>query len=102
MFSKDLGRRLENMVYNKLRASGNKVFYFRNNELECDFVVVEDEVKSVIQVCWDVNNDNIDREIKGLQAAKQETGAKEGFIITFQQADNIDGIELIPAWKWLS
>jgi predicted AAA+ superfamily ATPase len=36
-----------------------------------------------------------------LQAAKQETGAKEGFIITFQQADNIDGIELIPAWKWM-
>jgi hypothetical protein len=100
-FSKDMGRRLENMVYNKLRASGNKVFYFRNNDSECDFVVVDDEVKSVIQVCWDINNDNIHREIKGLQAAKLSTGAKKGFIITFQQADNIDGIELIPAWKWI-
>lgn len=100
-FSKDLGRRLENMVYNKLRVSNNNVFYFRNNESECDFVVVNDEVKSVIQVCWDINIDNIDREIKGLQAAKQETGAKEGFIITFNQADNIDGVELIPAWKWM-
>ena len=100
-FSKDMGRRLENMVYNKLRASGNKVFYFRNNESECDFVVVDDEVKSVIQVCWDINNDNIHREIKGIQAAKLSTGAKKGFIITFQQADNIDGIELIPAWKWI-
>lgn len=100
-FSKDMGRRLENMVYNKLRASGNKVFYFRNNDSECDFVVVDDEVKSVIQVCWDINNDNIHREIKGIQAAKLSTGAKKGFIITFQQADNIDGIELIPAWKWI-
>lgn len=100
-FSKDMGRRLENMVYNKLRASGNKVFYFRNNDSECDFVVVDDEAKSVIQVCWDINNDNIHREIKGLQAAKLSTGAKKGFIITFQQADNIDGIELIPAWKWI-
>lgn len=100
-FSKDLGRRLENMVYNKLRVSNNNVFYFRNNQFECDFVVVNDEVKSVIQVCWDINIDNIDREIKGLQAAKQETGAKEGFIITFNQADNIDGVELIPVWKWM-
>ncbi|HPR30956.1 MAG TPA: ATP-binding protein [Prolixibacteraceae bacterium] len=100
-FSKDLGRRLENMIYNKLRASGNKVFYFRNYESECDFVVVDDEVKMVIQVCWDINNDNIDREMRGLQAAKQETGAQEGFIITYNQSDNIDGIELIPAWKWM-
>lgn len=100
-FSKDLGRRLENMVYNKLRASINKIYYYRDNDSECDFVVVNDEVQSVIQVCWDINIDNIDREIKGLKAAKKETGAKEGFIITFNQADNIDGVELIPAWKWL-
>ncbi len=100
-FSKDLGRRLENMVYNKLRTSGNKVFYYRDNELECDFVVVNDEVKSVIQVCWDINIDNIDRELKGLKSAKEVTGAREGLVITFNQADNIDGIELIPAWKWM-
>jgi len=100
-FSKDLGRRLENMVYNKLRASGNKVFYFRNNESECDFVVVDDDVKMVIQVCWDINNDNIEREMKGLQAAMKETGAKEGIIITYNQNDHINGVELIPAWKWI-
>ncbi len=100
-FSKDLGRRLENMVYNKLRASGNKVFYFRNNESECDFVVVDDDVKMVIQVCWDINNDNIEREMKGLQAAMKETGAKEGIIITYNQNDHINGVDLIPAWKWI-
>ncbi len=100
-FSKDLGRRLENMVYNKLRACGNKVFYFRNNESECDFVVVDDDVKMVIQVCWDINNDNIEREMKGLQAAMKETGAKEGIIITYNQNDHINGVELIPAWKWI-
>jgi hypothetical protein len=39
------------------------------------FVVVDDDVKMVIQV-WDINNDNIEREMKGLQAAMKETGAK--------------------------
>jgi len=99
--SKDLGRRLENMVYNKLRSGDNTIYYYRENDSECDFVVVADEVKSVIQVCWEVNNDNIEREIKGLKTAKKETKAKNGFIVTFNQTDSIEGIELIPAWKWL-
>jgi len=41
------------------------------------------------------------REINGIKDALAETGAQEGVIITNNQEDNLDGINLIPAWKWL-
>jgi hypothetical protein len=30
-----------------------------------------------------------------------EAGAFEGTIITNNQEDNLDGTDLIPAWKWI-
>jgi uncharacterized protein len=54
-----------------------------------------------VQVCWEINNDNMTREINGIKNAIAETGALEGTIITNRQEDNLDGINLIPAWKWM-
>lgn len=101
-FSQDLGRRLENMVYLKLRYSHRSIFYYRNQGGECDFLVKEDEkIHSLIQVCWDLNLDNQEREIRGLQQAMTETGATNGIIVTFNQEDELEGIPVVPAWKWL-
>ncbi len=101
-FSKDLGRRLENIVYNKLRYQNKEIFYYKTPKSECDFVIKANEsISQAIQVCWEVNNDNINREIKGLKAAMKETNIHNGIIITYNQEDNLDGIQLIPIWKWL-
>ncbi|MCF8359337.1 MAG: ATP-binding protein [Prolixibacteraceae bacterium] len=101
-FSKDLGRRLENIVYNKLRAEGKDVYYFKDKRNECDFVVnTNGEISETIQVCWEMNADNIDREIQGLRAAMKETKSPGGSILTLNQEDNFDGIPVIPVWKWL-
>lgn len=101
-FSKDLGRRLENMAYNKLRYSNKEIFYYKNSNTECDFLIkTNEQISQAIQVCWEVNNDNINREINGLKAAMTETGVTNGMIITYNQEDNLDGIPLIPIWKWL-
>ena len=43
----------------------------------------------------------MDREIAGLKNAIDEFGANEAMIITRNQEDTLDGIPLIPAWKWL-
>jgi hypothetical protein len=32
--------------------------------------------------------------------AMAATGASEGFFLTFNQEDEIDGIPIIPVWKW--
>jgi predicted AAA+ superfamily ATPase len=101
-FSKDLGRRLENMVYLKLRYSHQSIFYYRNQGSECDFLIKKDEkIFSLIQVCWNLNLDNQERELRGLQKAMADTGAKDGMIVTSQQEDELEGIPVVPAWKWL-
>ncbi len=101
-FSKDLGRRLENFVFIKLRRDYNEILYYRQSNSECDFLVKQNEqVVMVVQSCWEVNNENMDREISGIKNAMLETGAAEGVIITHNQEDQLDGINLIPAWKWI-
>jgi len=101
-FSKDLGRRLENFVFNKLRRSFSEIFYFKDTSSECDFLIKHNEkIVQAVQVCWEINNDNMVREINGIKNALDETGAKEGVIITSNQEDKLDGIDLIPAWKWI-
>jgi hypothetical protein len=101
-FSKDLGRRLENFVYNKLRRQFKEIYYFKQSKTECDFLVKQDEqIILAVQSCWELSNENMAREINGIKTALIETGAPEGVIITHDQEDILDGINLIPVWKWI-
>ena len=100
--SEDLGRRLENVVYNKLRRESKEIYYFRGKGTECDFLVKQKErIVSAVQSCWKINADNIEREVNGLKEAMKEANTREGMIITMDQEDIVDGIRLIPAWRWL-
>ena len=101
-FSKDSGRRLENFVFNKLRRQFKEIYYYRKPKIECDFLVKQNEkITLAVQSCWELNNENMAREMNGIKSALAETGAGEGFIITHDQEDNLDGVRLIPAWKWI-
>ena len=58
-----------------------------------------------IQVCYELTDDNKDREINGLLAALDAFNLNEGLILTYNQEDRIDvnhkNINVIPVWKWL-
>ncbi len=100
-FSKDLGRRLENLVYLHLRRSFQSIYYFRSKNSECDFLIKwNEEVIGLVQVCWDLNPDSLDREVAGIKNAMKETGLDSGVLITWDQEDLIEGIPVVPAWKW--
>jgi predicted AAA+ superfamily ATPase len=101
-FSKDLGRRLENFVFIQLRRNHKTIYYYRNQKSECDFLIKDqDLIVLAIQVCWEVTSENLEREIQGIKTAIDETGAEKGIVITYNQKDRINGIDLIPAWQWL-
>lgn len=101
-FSSDSGRRLENFLYNKLRRQNKDIYYYRTSGAECDFLVKNNEqIRLAVQSCWEVNDENMKREINGIKNALAETGAEEGYIITHNQEDKLEGIKLIPAWKWM-
>lgn len=103
-FSNDIGRLFENAVYLQLRRTYKELYYFREKG-ECDFVVKEkNKVTNAIQVCIEVSQETLPREVNGLVEALTFFDLEEGIIITMNQEDEIvqaeKKIHVIPAWKW--
>jgi len=99
-FQDDWGRVLENAVYLQLRQYSNEILYFKDDKTECDFIVKTDNKYTLaVQVCWDLNSNNMQRELDGLKNAMQKTGVKNGLIITMNQEDELDGIRVLPVWS---
>lgn len=103
-FSPDLGRKLENAVFWELRRQFAELYYYNENHKECDFVVCQNSMPvQLIQVCWQLNAENIVRERDGLLDAMNFFGFEQGKIITLNQEDKmiIDGktIEVVPFFQ---
>jgi predicted AAA+ superfamily ATPase len=100
----DTARVLENIVFIELLRRGYKPHYFLQVN-ECDFVVSKGDKTDVIQVTYQMEPGNRERELKGIIEAAQHTHSKDGYILTFDEEaeDIVDGIsiKIIPAWKWL-
>jgi predicted AAA+ superfamily ATPase len=104
-FLKDMGKMLENIVFLGLRRMYKDIYYFKE-ENECDFVIKDREkIIKAVQVCFDVNEETKNREIKGLVSALKAFDLKTGTILTHNQEDEFvsDGKKIIvkPVWKWL-
>ncbi|MCX6741979.1 MAG: ATP-binding protein [Candidatus Pacearchaeota archaeon] len=104
-FSKDLGKLLENLVFIELKRKEKELYYFSEKK-ECDFVVREGaKIIEAIQVCYDFNDENREREVAGLLEALEKFKLKEGIILTYDQEEEIKekGKRIIvkPVWKWL-
>ena len=104
-FSQDAGRRLENMVYLELLRRGGEIHYYTERGSECDFVVShKNKVDTAIQVCLEMDDENRDREVKGLLSAMSAFDLAQGVILTENQNDTLiaDGrqIDIVPVWQW--
>ncbi len=101
-FSEDYGRMLENAVFLHFRRFFQDILYYKDDQSECDFLVRKQE-KIIIaaQVCWNLSEDNLKREIQGLKNAMIASGLNKGIIITFDQEDKFGEINAIPFWKWV-
>jgi predicted AAA+ superfamily ATPase len=105
-FSSNKGRMLENMVFLELRRHGKDIFYFKGDK-ECDFVVkASNKIVHAIQVCYNLAEENKNREIGGLVEAMETFDLSEGLILTFDQLDTLKigekSLKVIPVWRWLN
>lgn len=86
-FTEDRGSIFENLVYLHLRRQTREIYYFTENG-ECDFVVFEKgEITGVLQVCYELTQDNLDRELNGLFEALDFFDLETGSIVTLNQSD---------------
>ena len=99
---------LENMIaLSLIRKYGSKdSLYYYSNGVEVDFYIPETE--TAIQVSYTINKsaETFDREIKALNKISERLTVKRKLIITFDEGDSIGlnelGIEIIPAWKFIT
>jgi len=101
-FMVNQGKLLENLVYTELVKTNEEVYHY--NELkECDFIVKNGNELTAIQVTYELNSGNMQREIQGLKNALKKTDANTGYIITYNTEKVLeDGTLVIPFWKYFS
>lgn len=105
-FTKDSGRKFENLIYLYLRRKYKELFFFKEKG-ECDFIVfAKGKLERIIQVCYEINDENFEREYNGLLEAMRFFDKKQGTIITMNQKDHFekDGliVELVRAFEYLT
>jgi len=99
-FKNDDGHKLENLVFLAIRRCTKEIFYY-SGKRECDFLILEKGlISKAIQVCLELNSENLQRETSGIFEAMKKFQLQEGTIVTLSQNDHFvqDGmrIEVIP------
>ena len=100
--TKDLGRRMENVVFVELLRRGNMVYYYvTRSGKEVDFLANKNGRVKIVEVVYDYDAEH---ERKMLEAMR-ELGLKECLIVTWDFEDIKDfgkrKIIFKPLWKWL-
>ena len=95
---------LENLVFISLRRNFNKIeYYVTKDGGEVDFLVQDNitQKRRLVQVTWDMSDKpTFEREMRALKNAMAETGIKDGTIVTWDDEREIDGVHIVPIWKW--
>lgn len=102
-FSSNFGKLLENLVFSEFLKKGYEIFFY-NKDIECDFILRKDNKIIAVQVCYELNDKNWTREIKGIE--KLPFKVDEKFIITYNQSEfNFENkltskIKVLSFWEY--
>ena len=104
MTSADSGRVLENVVYLELRRRGYEIYHFAENG-EYDFVArTGNNSFQSVQVCFEITEENLDREVGALVEACKRIGSNEGMLLVYDEGREMERggvkISIVPVWKW--
>ena len=100
--TKDLGRMFENAVFIELRRRTKNIWYYSEAAFECDFLYGSENLpENAIQVCYELTNENREREVRGVVKTCKKFPNVKPLIVTFNQKDKIsyEGmiVEVVPA-----
>lgn len=104
-FTEDSGRKFENLIFLYLRRLYKEIYYFSERG-ECDFIAFKNGAfQQPIQVCYELNPDNLEREVNGMIEALEFFNIEEGILVTISQKDQFEKngkvIRVIPAHEYL-
>lgn len=97
-FSPDNGRFFENLVFNELVNKGFENISFDNSRGECDFLAWRDGLLHAFQVCYELTEQNRQRELAGFSVPQAPVATRT--LVTYNQKGREDGIRIVPLWEW--
>jgi len=90
----------ENFVFNEIQKQNYDEITFANNRGECDFVIKKGFDYEAIQVCFELTPENSKREFGGFNSVDKVLNTSKKRIITYNQEQHDNNIEIVPAWKY--
>ncbi len=104
-FTGNRGRLLENALFLELKRRGCDVYYFSGKN-ECDFLIKDKlSVTEAMQVVYELNAENMQREIDGLTEAMHTFGISKGTLVVFDahlyQTELPQGVSVVSASEWM-
>ncbi|MBO4409447.1 MAG: ATP-binding protein [Spirochaetales bacterium] len=105
--TRDVGLRMENIVFLHLRRKYKEVFYYRTGSgYEVDFAVGPWPEINLVQVCMDMSDSvTKERELRSLREAMRELKVRNSTVVTMDIEDSHEfdegTVTVIPAWKYL-
>ena len=99
-FSRNEGKLFENLVYSELQKRGDEIFLFNDGTFECDFLIKKEDELLAIQVCYALHSGNQEREVNGLLEIAKKFKISKQILLTYNQEEKIEGIEVLPFWKY--
>ena len=102
-FSEGKGKLMENVVFNEINRWDFDIYYWSDSNSECDFVLKRgQDIVLAIQVCHDLNEDNIKREMEGIDNCFSELNPENGMFITEHESDLDTGnYQKVELWRFL-
>jgi len=101
--SEDRGKILENIIFIHLLNMNARVFFIKN-AWECDFIALSGQETLAIQVTHQLNQMNIKRELKGLEAAKKQISSCKPLLLYYEKEPSLNLPDIYtyqPIWLWL-
>lgn len=100
-----LGRAFETLVVQHLYRYALKrfyeLYYWSSENSEIDVIIKSGKKILPIQITYELNNENEERELKSLKKFKKYASYDSSLVITFEQEREIEGIKVLPAYKFL-
>lgn len=104
-FSENKGQLFENLVFNEMIKSGYKEIYIYNDTRECDFIIRKGRKLIAVQAVYQLNEFNIERELKGIQYVQGVLPISAAAIVTMVQHDKtetaIEMLTMVNFSNWL-
>ncbi len=97
--SKEYSKLYENLVFLHLKRKYEEIYYLKEKQ-EVDFFVPQSG--TIINVSYDISNLNtLNRELNALKEFMGKKNISNAYLITNDVEKEIDGIKIVPLWKFI-